>query len=317
LEKGRLQNWEQHDFLKVFDKDGFLTEEIHYTADDKITSHRKITYNNLHQALTEELFKGDDLTERTVYTYNKNNKLVSKEKFGKDEKSKEKIGYSYYEDSGLLQDEDWYKSDGTLSLKYVHLYENNLLGERQKYWGGGSPAQKEYYRYDDDGNLITYNSYKYQNKVEVFDKLIRYSDYNSFGDYYEKMICGEEGNEKERTISIYDAHGNLTEYVNSVKKYSEAIEVEMLVADETEATGTDTEAETEVETEEVETQVETSDEGLGSDLIADEWWDMKQGDVYTYENDEKGNWVQKITYKTNSANERTRQYYFERTYHYR
>ncbi|MDR3227467.1 MAG: hypothetical protein LBT56_07340 [Prevotellaceae bacterium] len=304
MEKGKLQNWEQHDFLKVFDNDGFLTEEIHYTADNKITSRRKITYNNSHQLLAEEIFKGDDLTERTVYTYNANNKLAAKEKFGKDEKLKEKIEYSYYEDSGLLMDEDWYKSDGTLSLKYVHLYEDNLLSERQKYWGGGSLAQKEYYVYDNNENLIFYTSNKYQNKTLIFDKQIRYSGYDKSGDYYEKMIFNEAGNENEKTTYVYDVSGYLTEYLNYEKKRYEPAET---VTDETENTDDE-----ETETDEI------SVEETSSDLsAADEWWQIKSGEAYTYENDDNGNWIQKITYKINSENERTRQYYFERKYHYR
>jgi len=299
MEKGKLQNWEQHDFLKVFDNAGFLTEEIHYTSENKITSQRKLTYNTSHQLLTEEIFKGDDLTERIVYTYNASNKLISKEKFGKDEKMKEKIEYSYYKDSGLLQDEDWYKSDGTLSLKYVHLYEDNKLSERQKYWGGGSLAQKEFYTYD-NGNLILYTSNKYQSKTMIFDKQIRYSDYDKYDDYYEKETLDAEGNVISRTTYAYDNYRNLTQSVDFEKKYAEPVEI--------------------VENESDDASEEEADETEISDTNADSydwWWEVKTGDDYEYENDARNNWTQKITYKLNSNYERTRQYYFEREYHYR
>ncbi|MDR1199908.1 MAG: hypothetical protein LBK94_13020 [Prevotellaceae bacterium] len=301
MEKGRLQNLPQYDFLKVFDKDGFLTEEIHYNSEDKIISHRKITYNDAHQPLTEDIFKGDELDEHIVYAYDNKTKLTKKEKFGKDDALKEKVQYIYYTDSGLLQDEDWYKSDGTtLSLKYVHLYENTLLREKQKYWGGGSLAQKEYYMYNDKGNLITYTSEKYQNKTVSFDKQINYSDFNSFGDYYEKINYDNHDNEIAKSTYIYDKYGNLTKYQNLEKKYIEAIE--------------------QIDNENInneETDEDDNDSDDDDDVINSGWWELKSGESYIYEYDSFNNWTQKITYKITSENESTRQFYYEREYHYR
>ncbi|MDR2651887.1 MAG: hypothetical protein LBC68_06185 [Prevotellaceae bacterium] len=311
MEKGRLQNLPQYDFLKVFDKYGFLTEEIHYNSEDKVISRKTITYNDAHQPLIEDIFKGDELDEHIVYTYDEKMKLAKKEKFGKDNALKEKVQYIYYKDSGLLMDEDWYKSDGTtLSLKYVHLYENTLLSEKQKYWGGGSLAQKEYYTHDDKENLILYTSEKYQNQTVSFDKQISYSDFDSFGDYHEKITYDNQGDEIAKSMYIYDKYGNLTMYQNLEKKYVEAVEQ---IYNENENTGNE---ETDIDTDEENTDEDDNDEN-SDDVINNGWWELKSGESYSYEYDSFNNWTQKITYKITSESERTRQFYYERKYHYR
>ena len=296
MDKGKLQNLPQYDFLKVYNSAGFLIEETHYSSENKITSMRKITYNNANLPQTEEIYKGTDLDERIVYTYNAD-KLTKKEKFDKNNAIKEKIEYIYYPDNGLLMDEDWYKGE-IFSVKYVHLYEGYLLSERQKYWSGGSLAQKEYYRYDEDGNIISYSSEKYQNKQIAFDKETGYFEYNSFGDYSKKINYNEKGQEIELFDYLYDRYGNLT----ATNTYA------MLTFDKpkqnVEEENDDNDA-TEIESDDDEESEQSNN------------WQLKSGDEYTYEYDSYGNWTQKITYKLNSENEKTRQFYYERIIYYK
>ena len=295
MEKGKLQNLPQHDFLKLYNNAGFLIEETHYNSENKITSIKKITYNDVNMPQTEEIYKGVDLDERIAYTYDAN-KLAKKEIFDKDDKLKEKTEYIYYPDTGLLMDEDWYKGE-IFSVKYVYLYENYLINEKQKYWSGGSLAQKEYYRYNEAEELITYNSEKYQNKQVNFDKLIEYFDYNSFGDYCKKINYDQNGNEIELFDYLYDSNGNLT----ATNAYI------MVTLKQTEVN------ETEIEDDEIDDDSEidwSDDENTNT-------WQLKSGEEFTYEYDAQRNWTQKITYKLSPNAEKVRQFYYERIIYYK
>ncbi|GHT52366.1 hypothetical protein AGMMS49982_12420 [Bacteroidia bacterium] len=301
LEKGKRQNLSGSDYLKVFDKDGFLTEETHYNATDEVVSVRRITYTAAHQPLSETIYKGTNLDETIAYTYDINNVLTQKDKFDKDGNISESTRYTYFPD-GRVMDEDLYNKAGSLTRKYVHIYNEAHLRERAKYWGGGSLAQKEYYEYDANNFLSAVYSEKYTNKVATPEKRVEYSDYNTFGDYSLRLEYDEEGQLVAKKNYKYDAQGNLTEYIPT------SITRKVNAAAEPDAT-----AEPDVAIEADDT-IESDDETYSP---IEEIWVQQVGGTYTYEYDTNNNWVTKITYKIDENSNSTRQFYYERVISYR
>ncbi len=309
IEKGKLQNMSRQDFLKTYDKDGFLTEETHYDATDNIVSRQTWAYTNSHLPKKTVSYKGNnELTDSTVYSYNDRGKLVKMEKFNAEGKSVTRNEYTYYEDTGLLMDEDIYQND-KLNLKYVHIYQGGKLIEKQRYWGGGSLAGKEYFRYA--GNYTTeVRAEKYQNKDASFVSHTEYANFTEFGDYELKIGYDESGNERTKIEYMYDQYGNLTEYTPFAMHSKEFVATESYdeyVEDDSEAEGED-DGNKAIEVTEVDTpQVGTI-----------EYWTPEIGDAYTYEYDDHKNWTTKITYKVDqSKEERTRQFFYERIITYR
>ncbi|MDR0506076.1 MAG: hypothetical protein LBH32_04575 [Dysgonamonadaceae bacterium] len=296
MEKGKLQNLPVHDFLKVYNKAGFLIEETHYNVNSEVVNSRKITYNADNLPASEELFKGVELSERIVYTYNEKNSLAKKEKFDGYGKSRERTEYSYYNDSYLLMDEDLYK-DGKLSVKYVYIYENSQLTKKHKYWGGGSLAQAESYKYDYDNHLASVFSETYKDKIAKFEKHIEYGEYTRFGEYGIKIEYDANGSQTAKITRTYDDFGNLTSYVPAALKQ---------VADETD----ETEVNVEIRGEDIEYEEY-------EETTPKQEWVSSPGDAYEYTYDDKNNWIQKITYKITENGERVRQFYFDRVIYYK
>jgi hypothetical protein len=299
MDKGKLQNLPAHDFLKLYDKDGFLIEETHYDVNDKIVSNKKIEYGKAHRIDKEEFYKGEALDEYIVYTYDEKSRLVKKEKFDGSGKIKEWNEYIYSPETGLLLDEDLYKANGDLSTKFVHVYDKSLLIEKQKYWGGGTLAQKEHFCYNPSGQLFETSVEKYSNKQASFVSRTRYEDYNSFGDYMLKTEYDEKGEEKSKIYYSYDPYGNLKESIVGVIKIT-----------------------TQTVTTPADEFYEGGDEGYFEPEVYQEQTRTEQqsGNAYTYEYDDHKNWTQKITYKINDSNapeERTRQFYYERVIGYK
>ena len=290
IDKGKLQNLPVQDYLKVYDNEGYLIEETHYDVSEKVVSYKKINYNAAHKITMEETYKESLLSERIVYTYDDNNRLVKKEKFDGEGKIKEWMQYTYGKNN-LVEDEDWYKADGALNCKYIHVYDNaQRLTEKQKYWGGGSLAQKEYYYYENTGsNLKETASEKFKNKESSFDYRFVFNDYNSFGDYGEKKQYNEDGDEIAITTNTYNNLGHLTE--------STVITIKTVNAP------TSTEDDTETETDNTSiTKLEQT------------------GQAYEYGYDSSNNWTQKVTYKISGNDDsfkKDRQFYYERIIKYK
>lgn len=300
MDKGKLQNMSAQDYLKRYDSDGFLIEQIHYDVNDKIVSSRKIEYGEAHRITKEEFYKGETLDEYVVYTYDENNRLDKKEKFNAAGQTKGWTTYIYYPKTGLLQDEDLFKANGERQTKHVHIYdEDGRLTELQKYWGGGSPAQRERFSYA-DGNLSETLIEKYANKQYSFAGRTAYEGYNSFG-YTLKTEYDDNGDVKSHTSYSYDSYGNLKEVVTTTfKKEIITVDIEEQSIEENSDEGD--EFVYEEETAEIQPEVVITEQ--------------RAGGANTYEYDEQNNWTQKITYKITDA-EKVRQFYYDRVITYK
>jgi len=298
IEKGKLQNMPAQDYLKIYDDEGYLIEETHYDASDKVVSRNVISYGPTHLITLEEIYKETALSERIVYTYDDNNRLVKKEKFDGEGKIKEWMQYIYGKNS-LVEDEDWYKADGNLNCKYIHKYDNILrLVEKEKYWGGGSLAQKEYYYYEDNNKDSRWSeivSEKYKNKESSFDYRFVFKNYNSYNDFGEKIQYNEDGEDVLAIVQTFNNLGHQTEYGTIVKK-NVNIPIEILPDEE------DKDAAAE----------------MGESTITTVEYN---GQSYEYVYDERDNWIQKITYKVTgddtAETKRDRQFYYERIITYK
>jgi len=302
MDKGKLQNMPTQDYLKRYDKDGYLIEQIYYDMNEKIVNSKKIEYGKSHRIDKEQFYKGEVLDEYIVYTYDDNNRLIKKERFGGSGQMKEWNTYTYYPETGLLQDEDLYKASGDRVTKFVHIYEDSKLSERQKYWGGGTLAQKEFFSYDGpSGEFSEVIVEKYNNKQASFVSHTKYEGYNSFGDYTLKTEYNDQGEEKSTTSYSYDSYGNLTELVtttfttvsNDVAAAQAAVAVDSVGGDD-------------------EGYSEVDDDAPATPGVTEQ----RSGNAYTYEYDNQKNWTQKITYKVTN-DEKARQFYYDRVITYK
>jgi hypothetical protein len=321
LEKGRLQNMPASDYLKVFDEHGFLTEEVHYGANDKIVNMRKLTYTENYLLETEEIYNGENLVTRTVNAYDEKLRISKKETFDNAGKVKSKIEYNYNDEKNE-SDEDNYDSAGKLVSKYVNKYSKELTVERAKYWGGGTLALKEFYNYE-AGKLV--ETVFFKGREETFDKRIIYGDYAG-NNYRIKTVYNSDEAAAEKTFYSYDKTGNLLSYVTYVNSATKK------KPDNTDAPDTIIESE-EIENENTENE-NTENEGT-ENLIQEENILLFKGtgNIYSYSFDEQGNWIQKISYKidrsfeaesfdklngsTNLSEGAVRQFYYERSYTYK
>jgi hypothetical protein len=311
IEKGKLQKVRAQDYLKEYDKSGFLTEETYFDLRDSVISSHKITYGDEPGQITkEEFYDANKPTSTVTYTY-EGDELKQKEITDVAGKQKERYAYTYY-DNGLLMDEDKYNAANQLVQKIVFQYNaSKLPTEKQYYWGGGAPYRKEELKYDTNNNLCAVVTYKYVEKEPVFDGSVSYLQYNGTGNYQEKEIYNNEEIKTEINEYTYDQYGNLTEYsiskfiVNKINEVLEVVENAETAGNEATDGETETVVETVVET--VETAVETDSPGE---------WAQGTGALYEYVYDENNNWTREITYKTEPIAKPVRQFYYERIFVY-
>ena len=305
IEKGKLQNMKAHDFLKAYDKDGFLTEETYFDVNDVEQTRRVISYNDDNQRIKEEFYTVGKLTSVTNYSYEKN-LLTEKEILDESGKLKERSSYIYY-DNDLLMDEDRYGANEQLTQKIVHLYDSeNLLVEKQYYWGGGTPYKRERFFYDSRGNVASIYNDKYDKKEPIFDGNIEFLDYNAFRNYLTKNVYDKNEEMFEINDYVYDQCGNLT--YRSLKKLNKrTIEYEEVIETADFSYG-----------EEDDYIAENNDyasENIVRETITE--WVFNSGEAYEYAYDEQNNWTRKITYKIDDKENKTRQFYYERIIEYR
>jgi len=300
IEKGKLQNMKAQDFLKVYNEDGFLIEETHYDVSDKEMTRLVISYTGKNKPEKEVFYTEGKLTSVTNYTY-ENNVLKQKETLDENDKLKERYEYSYY-DNGLLMDEDKYGANNQLAQKTVHTYnDSGKLFEKQYYWGGGSPYKKETFKYDENGNSSTVKTDKYQKKDPIFDGLIEYEDYNSRNDYQTKNTYNKESEKVETVDYVYNAYGNLTTYlIKKLTKETVKYEVDEIV--DAEDSGIDD-------------YIVKESGGVVTEVVNN--WVISSGESFEYTYDAQNNWTRKITYKIDSEETHSRQFYYERIIEYR
>ncbi|MDR2466425.1 MAG: hypothetical protein LBD35_03440 [Prevotellaceae bacterium] len=336
LEKGRRQNLPVSDYLKVFNEKGFLTEEVHYDANDKVANMRKLAYGADGLVASEEIYKGATLSEKIVSSYDSRRRIVRREVFDNAGKLKSKVEYSYNAEQNET-DEDIFDSSGKLSAKFVSKYENELLMERAKYWGSGSLAAKEYYTYNNENKLIELASFK--GADATFDKKTSYEDYE--GENYTAKVSYDVMDEKiEKTFYAYDKAGHLLArmtYVNSppppVAAPAAANDSAENDSENEQENESDSKKENEPENEPEKSETEIEGEGKESEkpLPTEILRSFKgTGDIYVYSFDKQNNWTRKISYKIDRqfeassfeelggtrevSDDATRQFYYERVY---
>jgi hypothetical protein len=297
LEKGRLQNMPAQDFLKVYNSDGFLIEEVRYNSNDVAVSRKLLSRDQSNRLIGEEIYRGTTLDETVVYTFNAENQLERLERFAANGTSKGYTIYYYYED-GNLMDEDIHRADGVLTSKLVYIYSEGKLSEKQRYWGGGAPAEKEYYQYDRQENLEMHTIERYQNRVPTVHRIYKFTRYDAYKNNTERVTYDVNREIIEEDFYVYDEHSNLLEhnpYRYRTVTHATTPVVSLVLEED------------DYGNQEVVTQEEIVQEG-------EEFTERTQaiGAAYTYEYDDYSNWTIKVTYKIETDDTRTRQFYYER-----
>jgi hypothetical protein len=304
IEKGKLQNMQAQDFLKVYDTDGFLIEETHFDSQDAEVTHKVISYNGKNQPLKEESNVAGKASA-IVFTY-ENGLLQQKEISDEKGQMKERFAYSY-DENNLVMDEDRYNEKDQLTQKIVNIYQRNKLVEKQYYWGGGTPYKRERFDYDEKGNIASIYTDKYEKKEPVADGHVEFLGYNSFNDYLTKNVYNKNDEKIEINDNSYDSQGNLTNR-STRKMKKEIIEYPEII----ETTST-------VDGEDIDDYIMEESGVVTDNIIREEIvnWLLQSGEAYEYTYDRHNNWTRKITYKINEKEEKVRQFYYEREIEYR
>ncbi len=305
IEKGKRQNMAAQDFLQVFNENGQLIEEIHYDAKDTEVSRKVNTYDKSLLA-KEEYYNSGKLQSIIVYTYGGN---LIKQKDIQDGNGKLKERYAYsYTDLQMIQDEDKYNAAEKLVQKIVHTYEGKLLTEQQYYTGGGTLFRRKTFSYDDNSQLISQVTYKYQNKAESFESRTTFGDYNSFGKYQVKTTYNEQDQVTEEVKYAYDMNENLVSQTVSKPLPEVAAAVPASADNVDESYNSENENSNNV----------AADEPESTESIYEREWEIGSGSVFEYGYDTVQNWTKKVTYKLEEkTGNRVRQLYFERVIEYR
>ena len=317
IEKSRLQNLPQHDFLKVFDEHGFLIEEFFYNAQNVEVNSRKITYTETFLPRTERIYRSGKLADKIVYTYDDDGRLSRKETFDANDKLKEKVEYVFLSETEM--DENIYRADGTLGVKNKHLYDRNgRLMEKQKWWGWNVLSEKETYAYDRSGKLMAIALERFRN-AELNSRTL-FEEFTEFGDYTSKLDFDKDDHQIGKTSYTYDGLGNLTKVIPHTRTV-ERVMVTAMALSMSEKGGLE---EGDEEDYEDNTWGAAEEAWESDDANTDSYveyalteWRHGVGYTYDYQFDGLNNWVSKVTYKVEGPDKITRQFFYERVYSYR
>ena len=180
-----------------------LSYKRSYEYDEKGNNTEKTT------KMTKEAKADGMLSSKLVYTYDKNNNLLSDFLYREGEKGDWKISvrdYFEYDDNNNLKKEERYQLENTTvhyKLDYTYDEKNNLIGQ---YFLYTNDNQNNYttYSYDERGNLLTEKTIETHDISVGWDSISRYENkYNDAG-LIEEAICYLWNNEKERYPGYYN-----------------------------------------------------------------------------------------------------------------
>ena len=205
---------------------------------------------------------------------------------------------AYYNDAGKITDSKWYEVPGyggytecyRAGFKYIYDEKDNLIEVRKYYIESGDPWERTIHKYNNDGSIAeTIHKdyfYNYQTTTTYIYK------YNEKGDIIEENQVSTSNMSEATTNSRrkYDNKGNLIEYVvwyENSKYYPLINEHNPVIKDVFEYDDTG---------KRIREDVKYNDKG---DIIEGlrHWYGDYYKNKYEYKYDEKGNWIERITYE--------------------
>jgi len=206
-----ITDWKKEK-LKGKVKSFTLLENYRYKKDDKFTEwgilyNKKYAFDNTgrYTEYTELTAKGD-LSYKIKYVYNAKEKIATISYFDKDEKPTIKKIWTYNNSGQLVQMQE-YTKDNKADWRYIYTYNTN-----------GNRVMQESYK--PDSTLYSKTTYTFDDKGNETGYLLQTKGYANSG---EKYAWDDKGNKTElqmlngknevsfRTVSIYDANGNVIE----------------------------------------------------------------------------------------------------------
>ena len=219
--------------------------------------------------------------------HDKEGNLIEEVKYGSNGKLENKLTYKYDEKGNIIEKVS-FNGDGVVENKKTFKYNEKGGKIEEAYYGGdGTPGKKLTYKYDDKGNIIEEVSFKGNDELQY--KTIYKHDKE--GNVIEEKHLGNEGKIVNRHSYKHDKEGNVIEemYYHRERLYNKII----FAYDEK---GNLIEKVTYGGDEKLEKRTTHKYDEKGSLLLTQEF--NGTGKIitectYTYEYDEKGNWVKK------------------------
>ncbi|MCR5289510.1 MAG: hypothetical protein K6E51_05920 [Treponema sp.] len=148
----------------VYDEKGRLTEESNFKKDDILSGKSIFKYPSDNQT-EESYYNGDGvLLWRDISKFDENNHKVQILQYFADGTLDQRQDF-IYNDLGILVQVDTYDNSGFKKQEIKYRFtENDLIGETQTKNYAANTETREFYKYDDDKNLIKITTYNVSNK---------------------------------------------------------------------------------------------------------------------------------------------------------
>lgn len=200
-------------FYKKFDVYGNLIEWGEYNDKNILIEKETYQYNENNDKILEERIK-DTFYDKITYKYDKNNNIIEESRFRKNGTLYEQTIYKYNEKGYRILEEKY--SDGNLSfITQISLDGKGNQIERSNFTlspSGYQFANKETYRYNNNGNKVEYNWYNSEHSSR--SRQTKTYNYDKNGNEIEYSLY-EYGTLKVTNTSLYNDKGYLIEWTHN------------------------------------------------------------------------------------------------------
>ena len=267
----------------------------------KVKSVKEISYSAIKKfgKLTKDVKKRENNKEYDTYKeYNIEGNIILEQKYYSSGSMRDQNSFKY---KGMLKlgfDTEFYNGDKILNFKSIFKYDDkrNIIEESNYYDIDESPVKKTTYKYDDKGNQVEMAIYSEDGNLNLKDiskydnkgNKVEFNSYSGNGDLRFKSIYeyDDQGNEVEwisynedgklefKYIYEYDDNGNQVKYM----RYNENDKLNFIAIYKYDDNGN------------------VVEKSLKINAIAEPF----SIESYTYEYDNKNNWIKKTIEKTES-----------------
>lgn len=193
--------------LYTFDKNGNITQLIHYGINGEEKSKVTYKYDENNKEIIEKVFRSasEDLAFKRVDKYDESGNRIEHLSYAQGEDETPYKETFVYNENGNILEEIKYKSSG--QLKTLYKYDDKELLTEMKSLKGDDLMMKETFEYDGDGKLIS--STQEENRT-VHAKYVLEKKYKNGKETERKSLKNGEPN--GRYTYKYNKQGNRVEY---------------------------------------------------------------------------------------------------------
>ena len=166
----------QGGFETVFNRQRNMVLYLIYEANGSISSKNIYKYDDENNLIEEEIYYGDELSFRDLYTYNDKGKRIEKTTFDSDGNLSLRQRYVYNDKENVIE-ERYHNNEDVFYNKIVFEYDDkNNVVEENHYDADDLHCIKINYKYDDNGNMIEEDHHALLNNMFDFKNQFKYDE---------------------------------------------------------------------------------------------------------------------------------------------